>query len=112
MIIKYIVELRPGEITLLRRALAITRDVYGRFYQDSMIEAAPQLERENLQQKIAAFDKLSDRLLHDVKLAETVSQAVIDRVIAELKAYDEDNFPDNAAGWEKATETIVKSLIK
>ena len=50
--------------------------------------------------------------MHDVKPADTISQAVLDRMTKELKTYGEDHFADDAEGWERATEAVIKSLTK
>ena len=104
----YRIELRPSEITLLRRALAI----YGRFYQDLIVKSEPQWEKDELRLKIKASEDVSERLMHDVKPADTISQAVLDRMTKELKTYGEDHFADDAEGWERATEAVIKSLTK
>lgn len=101
----YRIELRPSEITLLRRALAHS----ARFYQDLLPKSTPQWEKDDLRQKIKATEQLSNRLLQDVKPANTVSQAVLDRVMSELKDYKE---AGTDTDWERAAEALIKSLIK
>lgn len=104
----YRIDLRPSEITLLRRACAI----YGRFYQDLIVKSEPQWEKDELRLKIKASETISNRLMYDVKPADVVSPAVIARVMEELRTMDHSAFTNDVAGWERATETIIKSLIK
>jgi hypothetical protein len=102
------IELRPSEIILIRRALA----VYARHQQDLITKSKPEWEKEELRKRIGASDRISERLIHDVRPADTVSQAVLDRVVTELKAYGEDHFADSTSGWEAAAEALVKSLTR
>ncbi len=104
----YSIDLRPSEITLLRRACAI----YGRFYQDLIAKSTPQWEKDELKQMIAAAELVSERLLKDVRSADTISQAVLDRVMEELRTMEHGDFTNDAAGWEKACEATIKSLTK
>ena len=108
MTILYRIELRPSEITLLRRALAI----YDRFYQDLMVKSEPQWEKDDLKKRIEASEQLSERLLKDVRPADKISQAVLDRVLEELRTMERGDFTNDVAGWEKACEAIIKSLTK
>lgn len=102
------IELRPSEIILLRRALAI----YAKTYQQLKVDSKPQWEKDDMERMIGAADRLSERLIHDVRPADTVSQIVLDRVVTELKAYGEDYFADHANGWEAASEALIKSLTR
>lgn len=104
----YSIDLRPSEITLLRRALTI----YGRFYQDLMVKSQPQWEKDELRLKIKASENLSDRLMKDVHPADTISQALLARVTEELRTMDCGHITEDATGWEVATEALVKILTK
>jgi len=104
----YSIDLRPSEITLLRRALAI----YGRFYQDLMAKSEPQWEKDDLKKMIAAAELVSERLFTETRSADTISQAVLNRVMEELRTMEHGDFTNDAAGWEKAAEALVKSLTR
>ncbi len=104
----YSIDLRPSEITLIRRAC----NIYGRFYQDLIMKSEPQWEKDDLRKKIAAADAVSERLMHDVRPADTVSPAVIARVTEELRTMDHSAFTNDAEGWERAAEALVKSLTR
>lgn len=106
--IPYRIELRPGEITIIRQALAI----YSQFYKDLIVKSEPQWEKDELWLKIKASEDISNRLMHDVKPSDTVSQAVLDRVIEDLRTMDHITFTNDAKGWERATEAVIKSVTK
>ena len=67
---------------------------------------------QDLKKMISASEQLSERLLKEMRSATTISQAVLDRVTEELRTMDHSDFTNDAAGWEKATEALVKSLAR
>lgn len=105
---QYRLELRAPEIIVLKRALAI----YARFYLDLVVKSGPQWEKDDCKQKAGAADRLAERLKTDIRPADTVSQTVLNRITEELRTTDQSTFTNDATGWERATEIIIKSLTK
>lgn len=104
----YSIDLRPVEIIMLRRALAGE----AKFYQELMVKSKLQWEKDDCRKRMDAVERLSERLMKEVRTADTIGQAVLDRVTEELRTMDQSAFTNDAAGWERATETIIKSLTK
>ncbi len=104
----YSIDLRPSEITLLCRALAGD----AKFYQELMVKSKPQWEKDDMRQRMEAAERLSERLMKEVRPADVIGQAVLDRVMTELLAYGENHFADDEEGWEDAARAIVESLTK
>mgnify|MGYP001558568224 CR=1 FL=1 len=100
----YSIDLRPSEITLLRRALAGD----AKFHQELMVNSKPQWEKEDMKKRMEAAERLSERLMKDARPADTVGPALFNRVIEELRTMEQTPIAD----WESATEALVNIIKK